>query len=74
MKCCKCSCCKFGSKFHCFLFLIFQNPFRKSKGLVQCVLFHPIRPYLLVAVSVFGLYLLRTLDSVDLKERDVAPW
>lgn len=28
-----------------------QLPFTKSKGLVQCVLFHPIRPYLFVAVS-----------------------
>ncbi|XP_041375596.1 ribosome biogenesis protein bop1-like [Gigantopelta aegis] len=28
-----------------------QNPFRKSKGLVQCVLFHPVRPYLLVATQ-----------------------
>lgn len=28
-----------------------QNPFRKSKGLVQCVLFHPSRPYLFVATQ-----------------------
>ena len=28
-----------------------QNPFTKSKGLVQCVQFHPIRPFLFVAVS-----------------------
>ncbi|XP_009469631.1 PREDICTED: ribosome biogenesis protein BOP1 {ECO:0000255/HAMAP-Rule:MF_03027} [Nipponia nippon] len=28
-----------------------QNPFRKSKGLVQCVLFHPIRPYFFVATQ-----------------------
>ncbi|XP_078690255.1 ribosome biogenesis protein bop1-B-like [Branchiostoma floridae x Branchiostoma belcheri] len=28
-----------------------QNPFRKSKGLVQCVLFHPIRPFLFVATQ-----------------------
>lgn len=28
-----------------------QLPFSKSKGLIQCVLFHPIRPYLFVAVS-----------------------
>ncbi|XP_029104274.1 ribosome biogenesis protein bop1 [Scleropages formosus] len=26
-----------------------QNPFRKNKGLVQCVSFHPIRPYFFVA-------------------------
>ncbi|OWF53508.1 Ribosome biogenesis protein bop1 [Mizuhopecten yessoensis] len=28
-----------------------QNPFSKSKGLVQCVLFHPIRPFLFVATQ-----------------------
>ncbi|XP_062595609.1 ribosome biogenesis protein bop1-A-like [Saccostrea cucullata] len=28
-----------------------QNPFTKSKGLVQCVLFHPIRPFLFVATQ-----------------------
>ncbi|NXA43808.1 BOP1 protein, partial [Eudromia elegans] len=28
-----------------------QNPFRKSKGLVQCVLFHPVRPYFFVATQ-----------------------
>lgn len=28
-----------------------QNPFRKSKGLVQCVLFHPIRPFFFVATQ-----------------------
>ena len=28
-----------------------QLPFSKSKGLVQCTLFHPVRPYLFVAVS-----------------------
>jgi len=28
-----------------------QLPFSKSKGLVQCVLFHPIRPYLFVATQ-----------------------
>ncbi|KAJ8303052.1 hypothetical protein KUTeg_019448 [Tegillarca granosa] len=27
------------------------NPFSKSKGLVQCVLFHPVRPFLFVAVN-----------------------
>lgn len=27
-----------------------QLPFSKSKGLVQCTLFHPVRPYLFVAV------------------------
>ncbi|MFT7811588.1 ribosome biogenesis protein bop1-like [Arapaima gigas] len=26
-----------------------QNPFRKNKGIVQCVSFHPIRPYFFVA-------------------------
>jgi len=30
-----------------------QLPFSKSKGLVQCTLFHPLRPYLFVAVIVF---------------------
>lgn len=28
-----------------------QFPFSKSKGLIQCVLFHPIKPQLFVAVS-----------------------
>ncbi|XP_051467354.1 ribosome biogenesis protein BOP1 isoform X2 [Apus apus] len=28
-----------------------QSPFRRSKGLVQCVLFHPIRPYFFVATQ-----------------------
>ena len=28
-----------------------QVPFSKAKGLVQCVLFHPIRPYLFVATQ-----------------------
>jgi len=28
-----------------------QLPFAKSKGLVQSVLFHPIRPFLFVAVK-----------------------
>ena len=28
-----------------------QIPFSKSKGMVQCVLFHPIRPYLFVATQ-----------------------
>lgn len=28
-----------------------QNPFRKSKGLVQCVSFHPLRPYFFVATQ-----------------------
>lgn len=28
-----------------------QSPFKKSIGLVQKVIFHPLRPYLLVAVS-----------------------
>ncbi|XP_048848818.1 ribosome biogenesis protein bop1 [Brienomyrus brachyistius] len=28
-----------------------QNPFRKNKGLVQCVSFHPIRPYFFVATQ-----------------------
>lgn len=28
-----------------------QNPFRKSKGLVQCVSFHPGRPYFFVATQ-----------------------
>lgn len=26
-----------------------QDPFRKSPGMIQCVRFHPIRPYFLVA-------------------------
>ncbi|KAL6256541.1 hypothetical protein P5V15_012651 [Pogonomyrmex californicus] len=28
-----------------------QLPFNKSKGLIQCVLFHPIKPYLFVATQ-----------------------
>ncbi|XP_049607732.1 ribosome biogenesis protein bop1 [Syngnathus scovelli] len=28
-----------------------QNPFRRNKGLVQCVSFHPIRPYFFVATQ-----------------------
>uniref|UniRef100_W5KWA8 Ribosome biogenesis protein BOP1 n=1 Tax=Astyanax mexicanus TaxID=7994 RepID=W5KWA8_ASTMX len=28
-----------------------QNPFRKNKGMVQCVSFHPIRPYFFVATQ-----------------------
>ncbi|XP_051246682.1 ribosome biogenesis protein bop1 [Dicentrarchus labrax] len=28
-----------------------QNPFRKNKGLVQCVSFHPVRPYFFVATQ-----------------------
>jgi len=30
-----------------------QLPFAKSKGLVQSVLFHPIRPFLFVAVNYY---------------------
>lgn len=30
-----------------------QFPFTKSKGLIQCVLFHPVKPCLFVAVSLF---------------------
>lgn len=29
-----------------------QLPFSKSKGLIQCVLFHPVKPCLFVAVSI----------------------
>lgn len=37
-----------------------QFPFSKSKGLVQCVLFHPVKPQLFVAVSLnFEIGLLR---------------
>ena len=32
-----------------------QLPFSKSKGLVQCTLFHPVRPYLFVAVTIVQL-------------------
>ncbi|XP_067416237.1 ribosome biogenesis protein BOP1 [Emydura macquarii macquarii] len=28
-----------------------QNPFRRSKGQVQCVLFHPVRPFFFVATQ-----------------------
>ncbi|XP_029448153.1 ribosome biogenesis protein BOP1 [Rhinatrema bivittatum] len=28
-----------------------QNPFSRSKGLVQCVLFHPVRPFFFVATQ-----------------------
>lgn len=34
-----------------------QIPFSKSKGLIQCVLFHPIKPCLFVAVSFFDIFL-----------------
>ncbi|XP_052818042.1 ribosome biogenesis protein bop1-like [Mya arenaria] len=30
-----------------------QNPFSKSKGIVQCVRFHPLRPFLFVATQRF---------------------
>jgi hypothetical protein len=30
-----------------------QSPFSKSPGLVQSIVFHPLKPYLLVAVSTF---------------------
>lgn len=30
-----------------------QIPFSKSKGLIQCVLFHPVKPCLFVAVSLY---------------------
>lgn len=33
-----------------------QLPFTKPKGLVQCVLFHPIRPFFFVAVRDYFLY------------------
>lgn len=32
-----------------------QLPFNRSKGLIQCVLFHPIRPFLFVAVRLLFL-------------------
>lgn len=32
-----------------------QIPFAKSKGLIQCVLFHPVKPCLFVAVSILPL-------------------
>lgn len=28
-----------------------QNPFRRGRGAVQCVCFHPLRPYFLVATQ-----------------------
>lgn len=31
-----------------------QLPFGRSKGLVQCAVFHPLRPLLFVAVSIAG--------------------
>lgn len=33
-----------------------QVPFAKSKGLIQCVLFHPVKPCLFVAVSLSQLF------------------
>lgn len=33
-----------------------QIPFAKPKGLVQCILFHPVRPFLFVAVSYFSIF------------------
>lgn len=43
-----------------------QLPFTKSKGLVQCVLFHPVRPFLFVAVSLLKLSfaILRILEVI----------
>lgn len=41
-----------------------QLPFSKSKGLIQCVLFHPIRPYLFVAVS--NSNLLKNTNSISI--------
>lgn len=31
-----------------------QIPFSKSKGLIQCVLFHPVKPCFFVAVSIIS--------------------
>lgn len=40
-----------------------QIPFSKSKGLVQCVLFHPVKPCLFVAVSSFKFLLFKTFKQ-----------
>ncbi len=42
-----------------------QVPFSKSKGMVQCVLFHPIRPYLFVATQ-------RHVRIYNLSKQDLA--
>ena len=33
------------------ILIVKQNPFKKAKGMIQCVLFHPTRPFFFVAVS-----------------------
>lgn len=43
-------------------FCILQQPFRKSKGLIQCVCFHPVKPILFVAVST--LFLMNDEDLI----------
>lgn len=41
-----------------------QIPFSKSKGLVQCVLFHPIKPCLFVAVSLIRYFVRNMIINV----------
>lgn len=43
-----------------------QFPFSKSKGLVQCVLFHPIKPQLFVAVSILNENIPNTLLNLTI--------
>lgn len=44
-----------------------QIPFSKSKGLVQCVLFHPVKPCLFVAVSLsfYSKYFVHILTDIS---------
>lgn len=43
-----------------------QLPFSKSKGLIQCVLFHPVKPCLFVAVSISNKQKLPTITFLTL--------
>jgi hypothetical protein len=41
-----------------------QAPFKKVKGAIQLVLFHPTKPYFFVAVCTLDLGLSRRVDTV----------
>lgn len=40
-----------------------QSPFKNSKGLVQCVQFHPTKPFFFVAVSFQSMFIFLYLDN-----------
>lgn len=46
-----------------------QIPFSKSKGLIQCVLFHPVKPCLFVAVSIIFYRPFRTSKDFNFLSR-----